>query len=54
MRYALVVSAVLGCTVLSPMGAVAAEKPYPTRPVRLVVAQTPGSSIDAMAGVVTI
>src|SRR4029079_10389639 len=37
-----------------PAPAAENAKSYPTRPIRLVVAQTPGSSIDAMARVVTI
>jgi tripartite-type tricarboxylate transporter receptor subunit TctC len=43
-------AAVLSCNPL----AVAGESPdaYPTRPVRLVIAQSPGSSIDAMGRVV--
>jgi len=55
MRHAAVVSVVSICTALSGPLANAAENPkdYPTRPVRLVVAQTPGSSIDAMARVVS-
>lgn len=53
MRRALPVSAVL-IAVLSGPQAMAAEsaKAYPSRPIRLVVAQTPGSSIDAMSRVV--
>jgi len=48
------VSALLVCTVLAGPPAMAAEstKNYPTRPIRLVIAQTPGSSIDAMGRVV--
>jgi tripartite-type tricarboxylate transporter receptor subunit TctC len=41
----------LGCTLL-PMPAPAAEKPYPVRPIRLVIAQTPGSSVDAIGRVI--
>ena len=54
MRRALTVSALFGCTILSGPLAMAAEsaQDYPTRPIRLVVAQTPGSSIDAMGRVV--
>lgn len=54
MRRALTVTALLGCTILSGPLAMAAEsaKDYPTRPIRLVIAQTPGSSIDAMGRVV--
>lgn len=54
MPRALILSAVVGCAVLSAPPATAAEsaKDYPTRPIRLIIAQTPGSSIDAMARVV--
>jgi tripartite-type tricarboxylate transporter receptor subunit TctC len=52
MRRVLFASAILCCALSAP----AAENPaaFPTRPIRLVIAQTPGSSIDAMARVVTI
>lgn len=55
MRHASFVSVVLACSALSGLPATAAEssRDYPTRPIRLVVAQTPGSSIDAMARVVS-
>src|SRR6185503_6950472 len=41
-------------SILSAAPAMAAESPdqYPTRPIRFVIAQTPGSSIDAMGRVV--
>jgi tripartite-type tricarboxylate transporter receptor subunit TctC len=44
---------VCGAAAIFMPGAVAADHPgsYPTRPVRLVIAQTPGSSIDAMGRV---
>jgi tripartite-type tricarboxylate transporter receptor subunit TctC len=51
MRYVPAVLALFGCTLLTTP-ATAAEKSYPARPIRLIVAQTPGSSIDAMARVV--
>ena len=51
MRHALIAPAVLGCTLLCGLPATAADR-YPTRPIRFVVAQTPGSSIDAMGRVV--
>ena len=56
MRHAL--SIAFGCFVLAsalPYGAVAAQphaSAYPTKPVRVVIAQGPGSSIDSMARVV--
>jgi tripartite-type tricarboxylate transporter receptor subunit TctC len=54
MRYALSALGVLGFTVVSGAPALAADagKSYPVRPIRFVVAQTPGSSIDAMGRVV--
>ena len=54
MRHALTVSSALATSFLAAAPAPAAEGPnqYPTRPIRLIVAQTPGSSIDAMARVV--
>src|SRR5690349_23627548 len=54
MRHALTVSAAIATSFLAAAPAPAAESPgqYPTRPIRLIVAQTPGSSIDAMARVV--
>ena len=54
MRRALTTAAILCWTLLSGPPAAAAEtaKDYPTRPVRMVVAQAPGSSIDAMGRVV--
>jgi tripartite-type tricarboxylate transporter receptor subunit TctC len=50
---ALTVSAVLAAASVSD-ASIAAESPkdYPTRPVRLIIAQAPGSSIDAMSRVV--
>lgn len=50
----LTLTAVTAAVVLCAPLATAAQSPneYPTRPVRLVIAQTPGSSIDAMARVV--
>lgn len=53
MRNELASYAALACVFLYGPLATAAESPdkYPTRPVRLVVAQTPGSSIDAMGRV---
>jgi len=36
----------------APLGAAESPESYPTRPVRLVVAQAPGSSIDAMSRVI--
>ncbi len=39
-------------TALAPAWAADAAKAYPERPIRLVIAQTPGSSIDAMGRVV--
>ena len=54
MRHALpaFVVAVLPCLLVAP--AIAADSPdqYPARPVRLVLAQSPGSSIDAMGRVI--
>ena len=49
----LVAVAVAGPVLLCGSLAIAAESPndYPTRPVRLVIAQTPGSSIDAIGRV---
>jgi tripartite-type tricarboxylate transporter receptor subunit TctC len=53
MRHALKVLAVSGYTLLTgPAPAADAQKDYPLRPIRLVIAQTPGSSIDAMGRVV--
>src|SRR5262245_29672234 len=46
------VSAALAAALISGAAAAAAPDAYPTRPVRLVVAQAPGSSIDAMSRVV--
>lgn len=56
MRPALSVLAGVACAVLSSIPAIAAESPkeYPTRPIRLVIAQTPGSSIDAMGRLVAV
>src|SRR5262245_50039874 len=48
-----VVFAVLVLFLASSVPAAAAQKDgYPNRPVRLIIAQTPGSSIDAMGRVV--
>ena len=54
MLYALPSSALIGCLLLAAAPVTAAEsaKDYPIRPVRLVVAQAPGSSIDAMGRVI--
>ena len=52
MRRSLTVTAVLGCTLLSGPLSGATPDAYPQRPIRLVIAQTPGSSIDAMGRVV--
>lgn len=54
MRHAASVLAAISCAVFSGAPATAAESPasYPTRPIRLIIAQTPGSSIDAMGRVV--
>jgi tripartite-type tricarboxylate transporter receptor subunit TctC len=52
MANALISSALLAAVVLFTPAAPAAEPQYPNRPVRLVIAQTPGSSIDAMGRVV--
>jgi tripartite-type tricarboxylate transporter receptor subunit TctC len=50
---ALTISTTLGGTSISGAAAAAASTTdYPTRPIRLVVAQAPGSSIDAMTRVV--
>lgn len=53
MRHALSALGVIGFTLLSgsPAMAAAAQKDYPVRPIRFVIAQTPGSSIDAMGRV---
>ncbi len=56
MQYVLKAAAVLGLTVLPALQAPAtAAQPaasYPTRPIRVVIAQGPGSSIDTMSRVV--
>lgn len=54
MRRILTASAAIVVTLLSAPPALAAGSPgeYPTRPIRFVIAQTPGSSIDAMGRVV--
>lgn len=56
MRFIRKAALLLGLTVLPvvPTGATAADAApgYPNRPVRFVVSQTPGSSIDAMARIV--
>jgi tripartite-type tricarboxylate transporter receptor subunit TctC len=54
MRHALTASVAISAALLSTAPAPAAESAaqYPTRPIRLIVAQTPGSSIDAMTRVV--
>jgi tripartite-type tricarboxylate transporter receptor subunit TctC len=46
--------AILACGLVSGLPALAAESAadYPARPIRLVIAQSPGSSIDAMSRVV--
>ena len=48
----LTVSAALAAASIAGAAAAASPDAYPTRPVRLVVAQAPGSSIDAMSRVV--
>jgi tripartite-type tricarboxylate transporter receptor subunit TctC len=53
MRHAVLVPALIGFTLLCGLPATAADtQKYPARPIRLVIAQTPGSSIDAMGRVV--
>jgi tripartite-type tricarboxylate transporter receptor subunit TctC len=54
MRHALGAVAVIVLALLPARPAAAADGPkdYPVRPIRLVIAQTPGSSIDAMGRVV--
>jgi tripartite-type tricarboxylate transporter receptor subunit TctC len=49
---ALTVAAALAAALISGTVAAASPDGYPTRPVRLVVAQAPGSSIDAMSRVI--
>ena len=50
MRHALTVSVAIATVFLAAAPAPAAESPerYPTHPIRLIVAQSPGASIDAM------
>ena len=53
MRNGSIFSATIALSILSgPLGAAEPPDAYPTRPVRLVVAQAPGSSIDAMGRVI--
>ena len=57
MRYALSIAAACGfaCAALLPQSTLAAQSDvsgYPVRPVRVIVAQSPGSSIDTMSRVV--
>jgi len=54
MRHALTASAAIIVTLFSASTALAAAaaNDYPSRPIRFVIAQTPGSSIDAMGRVV--
>jgi tripartite-type tricarboxylate transporter receptor subunit TctC len=54
MRHALTASLAIATTFLAAAPAPGAEsaQQYPTRPIRLIVAQTPGSSIDSMTRLV--
>ena len=57
MKYALRITFACGCALaaLLPHSAAAAQadaSKYPVRPVRVIVAQSPGSSIDTMSRVV--
>jgi tripartite-type tricarboxylate transporter receptor subunit TctC len=53
MRSGSIYSTVVALSILAgPLGAAEPPDAYPTRPVRLVVAQAPGSSIDAMSRVI--
>jgi len=55
MHHAVAASAALAFAVITAAPALAADpaQNYPIRPIRFVIAQTPGSSIDAMGRVVT-
>src|SRR5688572_16979350 len=52
MPHLLTVSAALAALLCCASATAAKPDDYPTRPVRLVVAQAPGSSIDAMSRVI--
>jgi tripartite-type tricarboxylate transporter receptor subunit TctC len=45
---------VLACALFIPLATVAQEGPYPSRPIRLILANAPGSSIDTMARILTV
>lgn len=44
---------VLGLLVLASQAGMAIAQPYPSRPIRVIVAQAVGSSVDTIARIVT-